>query len=552
MEHAPTQPAPTTQSGHDLDPGDDTATLIAQGHASLGIELGSTRIKAVLIGPGSTTLASGGHEWENQLADGLWSYPDPAIWDGLQAAYRALVQDVQARYGVELQRLAGLGVSAMMHGYLAIGADGQLLVPFRTWRNVNTARAVEELSPALDFNIPHRWSAAHLYQAVLDDEEHLPQLDHINTLAGLVHERLSGRCVLGIGDASGMFPIDSKTLDYDQHRLDLLSDLLRLRDFDRPIRDVLPEVLVAGQDAGELTPKGAALLDPSGTLQPGCPMCPPEGDAGTGMVATNSVAARTGNVSAGTSIFAMVVLQQALARLHPELDIVTTPDGLPVAMVHSNNGTSEWDQWVGVFGQFAAAAGMDVPRSQVYDLLYQQAFEGTPDGAGLVAYNFLSGEPVLGLEAGRPLFARTLDSRITLPDFMRTQLMTIFGVLRVGMDILIEDEGVAVDRLFAHGGLFKTPVVAQQVMADALNVPVEVAETAGEGGAWGIALLAQFRARTAAGIDQTLPQFLGEHVFAGSQGSLQEPTASGVEGFNQFMQIYRRGLPVERAAGECI
>ncbi len=548
MNNTPSHPLPPEQS----ETADSGAKSIAEGRASLGIELGSTRIKAVLVDPESNVLASGGHHWENELADGLWSYPDPAIWEGLQGAYSDLVKDVQTKYGIELERLAGLGVSAMMHGYLAIGKDGNVLVPFRTWRNVNTAQAVEELSPALQFNIPHRWSVSHLYQAVLNGEEHLPQLDHINTLAGLVHERLSGRCVLGIGDASGMFPIDSETLDFDQSRLDLLSDLLRQHGFETPIRKVLPKVLVAGQDAGELTTEGAALLDPSGTLQPGCPMCPPEGDAGTGMMATNSIKPHTGNVSAGTSIFAMVVLERALARLHPELDMVTTPDGLPVAMVHSNNGTSEWDHWVGVFYEFAQELGVDVPRYKIYDLLYAQAFKGDPDGSGLLAYNFLSGEPVLGLESGRPLFTRTLDSRISLPDFMRVQLMTIFGVLRVGMDILAKDEGVEIESLFAHGGLFKTPIVAQQVMADALDVPVEVDDTAGEGGAWGIALLAQFRARTADGINQTLQQFLSEHVFANSNGSRREPTEEGTEGFNRFMEIYHRGLPITGTAGECI
>lgn len=528
------------------------ADAIARGACALGIEFGSTRIKAVLVGPDTKPLASGAHDWENQLIDGLWSYPEAAIWEGLQSAYRDLAANVESQYGVRLTRLSGLGVSAMMHGYLALDADGQLLAPFRTWRNTNTAVAVEQLSPALNFNLPHRWSTAHLFQAVLNGEDHLTSLDHITTLAGLAHERLSGRRVLGIGDASGVFPIDSAALDYDRDRLATLQGLLGDHGFDGDLRRILPEVLVAGRDAGTLTAEGAALLDPSGSLQPGCPMCPPEGDAGTGMVATNSVAPRTGNVSAGTSIFAMVVLERALARLHPELDMVTTPDGAPVAMVHSNNGTSEWDQWVGVFRDFATAAGVDVPKREVYDLLYQLAFSGAPDGAGLVAYNFLSGEPVLGLESGRPLMARLPDSRITLPDFLRTQLMSIFGVLRVGMDILVEDEMVSVERLFAHGGLFKTPVVGQQIMADALNIPVAVAESAGEGGAWGIALLALHRARTAAGAGQTLTEFLGGQVFADSAGSTLDPRPLDVEGFNRFMDLYRRGIPVQRAAGQSL
>ncbi len=529
-----------------------SADLIRRGDAILGIEMGSTRIKSVLIAPDSSVLASGAHDWENQLIDGLWSYTEESIWEGVQSSFADLANNVESDYGVQLTKLAGLGFSAMMHGYLALDKDDNLLVPFRTWRNTNTAEAVEELSSKLNFNLPHRWSAAHLYQAALNGEEHLAQLNRITTLAGLVHERLSGRFVLGIGDASGMFPIDSGTLDYDQGRLETLQRLLAQKGFTKPLHEVFPKVLVAGADAGTLTEEGARLLDPSGTLEAGCPMCPPEGDAGTGMVATNSVAPRTGNVSAGTSIFAMVVLEKALAKIHPELDMVTTPAGAPVAMVHSNNGTSEWDQWVGVFLDFARIAGVDVLKPQVYDLLYQAAFEGSADGSGLMAYNFLSGEPVLALESGRPMFFRQLGSRVNLSDFMRTQLMSIFGVLRVGMDILIEDEGVAVDRLFAHGGLFKTPVVGQQIMADALNTPVSVEETASEGGAWGIALLSLYRSLVARGFTDSLPEFLEKKVFANAAGSTAEPRADEVEGFNRFMELYLRGVPVQRTAGEVL
>ncbi len=525
------------------------ASLIESGEASLGIEMGSTRIKSVLIAPDATVLASGAHDWENQLVDGLWSYPEEMIWEGVQSSYADLAAKVKSDYGVPLRKLAGLGFSAMMHGYLAFDAEGNLLVPFRTWRNTNTGEAVEELSPKLNFNLPHRWSSAHLYQAALNGEDHMAKLERINTLAGMVHEKLSGSFVLGVGDASGVFPIDSETMDYDAARLAILQDLLAKKGFTKPVHEVFPKVLVAGDDAGTLTAAGALLLDPTGTLEPGCPMCPPEGDAGTGMVATNAVAPRTGNVSAGTSIFAMVVLEKALARLHPELDMVTTPAGAPVAMVHSNNGTSEWDQWVGVFMEFAAAAGVSISKSAAYDLLYNQALKGASDGAGLVAYNFLSGEPVLDLESGRPMFARLPGSKITLPDFMRTQLMSIFGVLRVGMDILTLDEGVAVDQLFAHGGLFKTPVVGQQVMADALNVPVAVAETASEGGAWGIALLALYRSLVASGLTESLPEFLANTVFAGAEMSTASPRSNDVEGFNRFMELYRRGIPVQEVAG---
>ncbi len=416
------------------------AVIIENGDAVLGVELGLTRIKAVLIAPDAAVLASGTHDWENQLQDGLWTYSEAAIWEGIQGAYADLVKNVQVRYGVELRSIAGLGFSAMMHGYLALDANGELLVPFRTWRNTNTDEAVVELSPKLNFNLPHRWSSAHLYQAAINSEEHLANLDHVNTLAGYVHEKLSGRCVLGIGDASGVFPIDSTTDDYDQDRLRTLQDLLAEVGFTKPLTSVFPEVLVAGADAGTLTEKGARLLDPTGVLQAGAPMAPPEGDAGTGMVATNAVAPRTGNVSAGTSIFAMVVLEKALQRLHPELDLVTTRTGASVAMVHSNNGASEWDKWVGVFSDFAKAAGARLPKSQIYDLLYEAASKGASDGGGLLCYNFLSGEPVLGIDSGRPLFLRQPDSKITLSNFMRTQLMSIFGVLREGMNVLVEDE----------------------------------------------------------------------------------------------------------------
>ena len=537
-------------SGDKHDAAASPSAIIEDGEAVLGIELGSTRIKAVLIAPDASVLASGAHDWENQLEDGLWTYSEDAIWGGIQDAYADLVKDVQKKYGVELRRVAGLGFSAMMHGYLALDAKGDLLVPFRTWRNTNTDQAVIELSPKLNFNLPHRWSSAHLYQAAIDGEEHLANLDHINTLAGYVHEKLSGRSVLGVGDASGVFPIDSETADYDQERLQILQDLLAQAGFTKPLTTVFPEVLVAGSDAGSLTQAGAKLLDPTGTLQAGSPMAPPEGDAGTGMVATNAVAPRTGNVSAGTSIFAMVVLEEALKRLHPELDLVTTPTGAPVAMVHSNNGTSEWDQWVGVFSDFAAAAGIDLPKPKIYDLLYESAFKGAEDGGGLLAYNFLSGEPVLGLDSGRPLFLRQPDSKITLDNFMRTQLMSIFGVLREGMDVLVEDEGVQVDQLNAHGGLFKTPVVGQQVMADALNVPVAVSETASEGGAWGIALLALYRALVEGGLKEDLPEFLDTQVFASADDKAASPRPRAVEGFNEFMETYRSGIPVARAAGE--
>lgn len=520
---------------------------IRDARTALGIEFGSTRIKAVLIDEDATVLATGAHDWENELVDGLWSYPETAIWEGLQAAYSSLAQDVQDTHGTALENVGSLGFSAMMHGYIALDKRGNLLSPFRTWRNTNTGPATEILSEALTFNMPHRWSSAHLFQAVLDQEDHLGDLAQITTLAGLVHQRLSGVSALGVGDASGVFPIDPRTKTYDAKRLAIYDDLLKERGISISLADVLPTVLVAGDDAGHLTQEGAALLDPTGTLTAGALMCPPEGDAGTGMVATNAVATRTGNVSAGTSIFAMIVLENDLARVHPELDLVTTPDGLPVAMVHSNNGASEWDQWVGVFNELLVAAGFNLPKPKLYDLAYAKALEGAADGGGLVAYNFLSGEPIVGLDTGRPLFFRTPDAPINLANFMRTQLMSIFGVLRLGMDILIEDEGVALDRLFAHGGLFKTPVVAQQIMAAALKTPVSVSSTAGEGGPWGMALLALYAKSFAT--KKSLPEFLDEDVFASLESTVESPQPADVEGFDQFMKRYVRALPTEAEAG---
>lgn len=525
--------------------------FIENGQTALGVELGSTRIKAVLVGPTGQVLASGSHGWENQLVDGLWSYDLEDVWAGVQGAYADLREDVSRQYGTELTRIGGGGVSAMMHGYLAFNSSGELLVPFRTWRNVNTGAAVEALTAKLDFNFPHRWSVAHLYQAVLDREEHVPEVVHITTLAGLVHERLTGREVLGVGDASGMFPIDAKTGGFDAAKLAAAEEMFAEAGFSRPLVEVLPEVLSAGEDAGTLTQEGARLLDPSGALLPGAPFCPPEGDAGTGMVATNAVAPRTGNVSAGTSIFAMVVLERPLRRVHLELDMVTTPDGSPVAMAHSNNGASEWDQWAGVFRSFAAAAGTELETSELYDLLYAAALNGDPAGGGLVAYNFLSGEPILDLEAGRPLYVRSLTEDLSFQNFMRAQLMSIFGVLRVGVDILLEEEKVALDRLYAHGGLFKTPVVAQKVMAAALRTPVAVSETAAEGGAWGIALLALYRAARANGSTSApLPQFLNEVVFKGIEPAALDPDPADVAGFNTFLARYLEGLPVARVAAE--
>lgn len=525
----------------------EATDLIASGRTALGIEFGSTRIKAVLIGPDHEVLASGGHAWENRLVDGLWSYSLDEVRDGLQDAYASLVADVEERYGLVPTTYGSIGISAMMHGYLAFDAEGRQLVPFRTWRNTSTGRAAAELIGAFDFNIPLRWSIAHLHQAVIDEEPHVRSLASITTLAGWVHRELTGRNVLGVGDASGMFPIDSTTGTYDAARIAAYDALVADRDPGWRLADLLPEVLSAGEDAGALTEAGARLLDPTGALEPGIPFCPPEGDAGTGMVATNAVARRSGNISCGTSVFLMVVLERALARLHTEVDMVTTPDGSPVAMVHSNNGASEIDAWVGMFVEFAKLAGVELSVPRVYDLLYLNALEGDADGGGLLAYNTLSGEPIIGLDGGRPLFTHAPEAAFTLANAFRTQLMSIFASIRVGLDILGE-EGVALDRLFAHGGLFKTPGVAQKILADALGISVSVGETAGEGGAWGIAVLARYAVAKDEG--ESLPAYLDEKVFASARASVIDADPADHEAYGRFLDRYLRALPAVRAAAE--
>jgi sugar (pentulose or hexulose) kinase len=508
----------------------------------LGIELGSTRIKACLVDAGDPTvvLASGSHEWENQLVDGVWTYALDDVWSGLRAVYADLVADLSRQGHSAPTQLAGIGISAMMHGYLAFDASDELLVPFRTWRNTSTGEAATELTELFGVNIPLRWSIAHLHQAVRDAEPHVPALHSITTLAGYVHFALTGRRVLGVGDASGMFPIDPATRTYDA---DLLARYDRLAALHLPLRDLLPEVLVAGQPAGELTAAGAALLDPTGTLQPGAPFCPPEGDAGTGMVATNAVAPRTGNVSAGTSIFAMVVLERALQHVHHELDVVTTPAGDPVAMVHCNNGASELAAWVGMFHRFAEAAGLAVDIDTTYEVLFTEALNGAADAGGLLAYNHLAGEPIAGLTEGRPLFVRTPDSRLNLANTMRAHLYGVFGTLSLGMRVLAE-EGVQLDRMSAHGGMFRTAGVAQRFLAAALDAPVEVADSASEGGAWGVAVLAAFAATSGEDLDT----YLRDRVFASTESHTVQPDPDDVAGYTTYLDRYRAGLAVERAA----
>jgi sugar (pentulose or hexulose) kinase len=525
---------------------DSIRDALRSGKTSLGIELGSTRIKACLIGEDpATVLATGSYEWENEFVDGVWTYSLESVWSGLQTAHAALVVDTERRYGVRPERYGAIGVSAMMHGYLAFDESDELLVPFRSWRNTTTGVAAAELTEIFGVNIPLRWSIAHLHQAVIDREPHIPHVRFITTLAGYVHWRLTGEKVLGIGDASGMFPIDSQTKDYDATLLARYDRLASEKPPALRIADLLPKVLVAGESAGQLTAKGASLLDPTGTLKPGTPLCPPEGDAGTGMVATCSVAPRTGNVSAGTSIFAMVVLERPLERAHHELDIVTTPAGDAVAMVHCNNGASELAAWAGLFGRFAVAADSPIDSDEVFNVLFGEALEGEADAGGLLAYNHLSGEPIAGLTEGRPLFVRTPDSRFTLANFMRAQLYGVFGSLSLGMRVLAE-EGVALDQMFAHGGMFRTAGVAQRFLAAALDAPVAVTKIASEGGAWGIAVLASYLSEAASG--QSLNGYLCERVFGDAAFEIIDPDAADVAGFATYLDRYRDGLAIERTA----
>jgi sugar (pentulose or hexulose) kinase len=523
----------------------DIPHAIGSGRIALGIEFGSTRIKAVLIGPDHLPIASGSYDWENRYENGVWTYSLDDVWTGLQASYRNLRQDVQTRYGTPLQTIGAIGFSGMMHGYMAFDENGRLLTPFRTWRNTITGQAAAALTELFQFNIPQRWSIAHLYQAILNQEPHVSEITFLTTLAGYVHWQLTGEKVLGIGEASGVFPINSQTNDYDADMIAQFNQQLAA-DIPWQLQDILPTVLLAGQPAGSLTEAGARLLDPSGELQAGINFCPPEGDAGTGMVATNSVAPRTGNVSAGTSVFAMIVLEKALSRLYPEIDMVTTPTGKPVAMVHSNNCTSDLNAWVGLFREFTEALGVAVDQSHLFEMLYQKALTGDADGGGLLVYNYFSGEHITHLAEGRPLFVRTPESNFTLANFMRVHLFSALGALKIGLDILFEQEKVQIDQVLGHGGFFKTKGVGQKMMAAAMNVPVSVMDTAGEGGAWGIALLAAYM-RNRAEVEP-LEAYLTSQVFAGESGSTVAPDPVDVAGFAMFMERYKKGLVIEETA----
>lgn len=525
-----------------------TKNMILNGEAVLGIELGSTRIKAVLVNTKNEPIAQGGSDWENVLEDGYWTYALEDVWKNLAICFQDLQANVQEKFGIRLTTVKALGISAMMHGYLAFNAKGELLTPFRTWRNTTTHHAAEALSALFDYPVPERWTISHLYQAVLNNEEHVSSIHYVCTLAAYVHWKLTGKKVLGIGDASGLFPIDIATQNYDQNMIAAFDTLIAEKKFPWKVASILPQVLVAGEQAGSLTKEGALLLDPSGSFASDIPLCPPEGDAGTGMVATNSIAKRTGNVSAGTSVFAMIVLEHELSKSYNKyIDLVTTPDGSLVAMAHANNCTGEYDRWMALFAQVLEATGNTVPKHKLYDALLNKALEGAKDCGGLLPYNYISGETMTGIYEGRPLFVRLTQNQFTLENFMRAQLFTALGALRVGMDILFEDEKVEIDTINGHGGFFKTPVVGQTMMAAALHTPIAVLKTAGEGGAWGIALLASFLVNAQ---DKSLQDFLSHQAFASSEASVIVPTAEDIAGFDAFFALYKQGLAVEKAAVE--
>ena len=524
----------------------DPKTTIESGKAILGIEFGSTRIKAVLIDEEHNPIAQGSHTWENQFQDGIWTYSTEAVWYGLQDCYANLRANVLRDYDVEIESLAAIGLSAMMHGYMAFNRRKEILVPFRTWRNTNTGEAAAALSKLFNFNIPLRWSISHLYQAILNGEEHVKDIDFLTTLAGYVHWQITGKKVLGIGDASGMIPVDSATKTYDAEMVKKFDRLIARKSYPWKLLDILPKVLDAGENAGTLTEEGAKRLDVSGHLKAGIPVCPPEGDAGTGMTATNTVRPRTGNVSAGTSSFSMIVLEKELSEPNEMIDMVTTPDGSPVAMVHCNNCTSDLNAWVNLFKEYQQLLGVPVDMDEVFGTLYNNALKGDPDCGGLVSYNYFSGEPVTGLAEGRPLFLRNALDKFNLANFMRSHLYASVGVLKIGNDVLFRKEKVSVDRITGHGGLFKTPGVGQKILAAALNSPISVMETAGEGGAWGIAILASYAVNNFK--KQSLADWLDESVFSDYSGVEIAPDPADVAGFDKWIEAYRACLPVEEAA----
>ena len=528
----------------------EIAKLIEDGKSILGIEFGSTRIKAVLVDDRNTPIAQGSHDWENHLENGIWTYPLTEIHEGLRDCYADLKQNVHDKYGVSLRKLRAIGISAMMHGYLAFDKDGKLLVPFRTWRNTITEEASKKLTEEFNYNIPQRWSIAHLYQAILNKEPHVKDIASQTTLAGYIHKCLSGKNVMGIGEASGMFPIDPATKDFDAEMVAKFDKLLEKEGLSYKLRDIFPTVTVAGEDAGTLTEEGAKFLDASGELEPGALLAPCEGDAGTGMVATNAVKVRTGNVSAGTSVFAMVVLESKLKKVYREIDLVTTPAGDLVGMVHCNNCTSDLNAWVNLFKESLEAYGVEVDMTKLFSVLYNKSLEGDKNCGGLISFNYYSGEGVTGLDEGRPLYVREQNANMNLANFMRTHLYSSLSTLKLGCDIMFKEEGVKVDSITGHGGLFKTKGVGQKILAAALNAPVSVMETAGEGGAWGMAILASYRADHAAG--ESLADYLDSKVFVGMEKETVAPDAADVKGFDEFIESYKKALAVERSAIEAV
>ncbi|MCQ2536204.1 MAG: FGGY-family carbohydrate kinase [Lachnospiraceae bacterium] len=526
----------------------DNKAKIAAGKTALGIEFGSTRIKAVLVDEDNNVIAQGDHGWENRLENGVWTYSLDDIWTGLQDCYANLAKDVKEKYDEELTTVGALGFSAMMHGYLAFDEKDELLVPFRTWRNTITGEAAKELSEALNFNMPQRWSISHYYQAILNKEEHIPSVSFFTTLAGYVHWMLSGEKVLGNGDASGMFPINSSTKQYDAKMLETFNKMTAEKGITTKVEDLMPKVLCAGEDAGKLTAEGAKLLDPTGTLQCGIPMAPPEGDAGTGMIATNAVSIGTGNVSAGTSVFSMIVLEKELSKPYEEIDMVTTPMGDPVAMVHCNNCTSDLNAWINIFKEFSELFGMDIDMNDLYGKLYNKALEEDANCGGVLSYNYFGGEPVVGINEGRPLFVRKPDAKFSLSNFMRSNLYGSLAVLKIGNDLLLKEEKIQIKSITGHGGLFKTKGVGQSVLAAALNSPISVMSTAGEGGAWGMAVLANFMIRD--NQSESMQDYLDNHVFAGLEVSTMDPNPEMVKGYDEYIEDYKRTLAAEAAAVE--
>jgi len=518
------------------------------GNAVLGIELGSTRIKAVLIDENHNPIASGSYNWQNRLEDGVWVYSIEDACTGLRSCYGALRQDVEKRYGQTLREVSAIGISGMMHGYLVFDKEDRQLAPFRTWRNTITAAASGQLTELFRFNIPQRWSIAHLYQAILNGEAHVKEIARLTTLSSHIHYLLTGRHVMGVCEASGMFPYDNSIQDFDQRNLQQFDELTESYAFPWKLRQLLPQVLPAGAQAGFLTKEGAALLDESGQLKAGIPMCPPEGDAGTGMVSTGAVLPRTGSISAGTSAFSMQVLERPLKGYYPEIDVVATPAGDTVAMAHTNTCTTEIDAWVGLIADTARTMGWPLDTDALYTTLFRQALEGAPDCDGIVAFNYFAGEPLTGTPTGRPMLVRLPESKLSVANLMRAQLNGAIATLKIGMDMLAEKEQVESDVLLGQGGFFKTPGVGQQLLANALNVPITTMETAGEGGPWGMALLAAYMQRREA--DESLQGYLSEKVFRQADSSCLYPQPEGVAGFAAYLQRYKDALPCQNAAAQ--